>query len=203
MLKTLMTAAVAAGMMAGSAFASTVPPLATPPDGFDKIFVESAGSRGGATGDIIDTSIGLIGSGKTIGLGGRIKNKADVWTFSTNQVFSVFFTDLGIDTNSGFDDTSIFGVNNGIKTAEFSLIDTSTDTVVDSVLLTSPLDAGTPLFGKTSAGMYSLVIDGTVDIQRNGSTYDLAITTIPVPAALPLLGAGVGLLGLMRRRSSV
>ncbi len=203
MLRTLMTAAVAAGMMAGSAFASTLPPLATPPGGFDAVFVESASNRGGAVNDIIGESVGNIGASQIVGLGGRIKNQTDEWDFTTTQSFTVFFTDLGIDTNSGFDDTSIFGALNGTKTAEFSLVDLSTNTVVQSVLLTSAILADTPLFSKTAAGSYSLLIDGSGDFQLAGSTYDLAIATIPVPAALPLLGAGLGLLGLMRRRSRV
>ena len=190
-----MTAAVAATLMSGGANASTV---------FDEKFVESDGFRGTSSGDIMDLNIGSLGNGTTTGLAGRIVNQQDVWSFSTKAMFSVSFSNLMVDGNSGFDTTSIFGATNGVRDAAFSLIDTSTSTVVDSFVFSAPVAAGTAIFSDIVAGSYELAIDGSIDFQQGvGATYDLGIATVPVPAALPLLGAGLGVLGLMRRRSRV
>jgi len=108
------------------------------------------------------------------------------------------------DGNKGFDSTTTaFAPDaiNGVRDAEFSLIDLSTMTVVDSILLTSSAAPGAFSFS-AGPGSYGFSVDGSVDLSGLGSTYDISIATIPVPAALPLLGGALLALGLFRRRTA-
>lgn len=172
---------------------------------FDDIIVESDKFRPGATTDIVDLDVGLIGNNKNVGLAGRIVNSVDDWTFATTASFTLRLDDLMLgDGNKGFDSTTTaFAPTaiNGVRDAEFSLVDLSTMTVVDSILLTSSAAPGAFSFS-AGPGSYGFLIDGSVDPSGLGSTYDISIATVPVPAALPLLGGALVALGLFRRRAA-
>ena len=194
MMKSTIAAALVAAFTASGATGAT----------FDQIFVESNGKRADANGDVPTNNaapIGAFGAGEHIGIGGRIVTAEDAFTFSTSNAFTIKLTNLGIDSNFGFDSGDLFG-NNGVTTARFSLLDSS-DVEIDFAELTSTdpgLLSGLHLAG--GAGDDTLLIDG---LSGGGSTYDLKLSTapapIPVQAALPLLLSGVGALAAFRRRA--
>lgn len=193
MMKNVLSAVIVIASTAGGAAAATV---------FDRIVVESEGVRPGAIGDVPTNgavAIGAIGGGEHIGVGGRIVTAEDAFTFSTSTAFTIKLTDLELgDGNFGFDSRDTSFVNNGETTARFSLLDSS-DVEIDFAELTST-DPGllTGLHLAAGAGGYTLLIDG---LSGDGSTYDLKISTVPVPAALPLLLGGLGALFALRRRA--
>jgi hypothetical protein len=198
MLKTLTTAAMLAAFAVSGASATV----------FDAIFVESDGNRPLSMGDIPaagSVDIGAIAPGSVIGLGGRIVTSTDMWDFSTSTKVTVTLTDLMLgDGNSGFDSSNNGAAPNGVSTATFSLIDAMTMMTVASAQITSSV-APPGFMLMAGPGDYHLLIDGTPatnGVTNPGSTYDLAVATaIPVPAALPLLVGGLGMLVALRRRA--
>lgn len=201
-------AALVAGLLTGAAASATTLTTA------DALFLESAQNRadGNATGDIGTNDLGTI-SGPTLrttGIAGRIASASDAFIFTSNAMFSIEFSNLAfstgpdagtdIDDCEGFDptDCSDGTATNGVMSAEFRLAD---GTSVQSLSFTSPVTAGTPIFANVLPGTYTFTIDGANDT-RVGSAYDVLVTTqaIPLPAALPMAAAGLGLLGLVRRR---
>lgn len=205
------TVAVAIGLaVATSASAVTIP---------DALFLESNSNRanGGAQGDIADVNLGVI-SGPTLrttGIAGRIENAVDEYIFTSTSLFSMEFSDLAfplgagpnagldIDGCEGFDDTDCStGTNvNGPKTAVFTLDDGMGNLL--STSFTSPEAPGVSIFSNVMPGTYTFSIDGgQPNLAEGGSAYDVLITAqpIPLPAALPLMAASIGLLGVARTR---
>ncbi|MEM1360338.1 MAG: VPLPA-CTERM sorting domain-containing protein [Pseudomonadota bacterium] len=192
-VKTLALAASLA--LPSSAFALTTP---------DFLFVESDGFRSNSTGDVtVSADLGQVGPGTIYGIAGRIVGSMDTFTFSTKSAFSLTFVDLadtnGVDLDAGVGFDSTFQPKAGPKLTDFVLTDSNN--MSSTVSLISPQGPGTVIFSGVAPGLYTFVIDGT---QSKGvaSTYDIALTTaaVPLPAALPLLAAGIGGLVALRRR---
>jgi len=168
--------------------------------------VESDGRRPGAVIDIptgANIDLGFIDSATSQGLAGRIVEKIDSWTFSTDVAFSVTLANLMVgDGNQGFDARDTFLTTNGVQDATFSLFEISgSDVLVEQETITSVVGGGLfdRLLFNSGPGQYRLDIDG---LGRLGSTYDLVIATVPVPAALPLFLSGLGALFAVTRRKS-
>ena len=194
---------------ASTAFAAT----------YDPVNVESNGNRPDAGGDqsgpatVIDPN--PIGEGQNVGIAGRIVNAVDQWSFTTEVAWSISFVDLDIDDQAFFDSSDITnppsggGFNpagNGDPTvAIFSILLESDNSVLYSTgpIAATAAGAGTEgLLDYTGvAGTYILKIDGSGQQGGNeGATYDIGISTVPVPAAGLLLMAGVGGLAALKRR---
>lgn len=194
LLKTLSAAATAV-VIGAAANAAT---LTTP----DILFIESAGFRGdGTSSDIVNGDLGMIAPGKIAGIAGRIKNQTDSFTFETSVRFSVSFVDLAdllgidIDPSKGFDPT--FVASDSPVSASFSLIGPD----MRSAVFTSPIAPDFTMFGNVAPGKYTLLIDGT--IENGSSTYDIAISAVPLPAAGVVLLGGLGLMGALKRRKAI
>lgn len=202
MIKTFTTAAALA-LTVGSAHAAT---LTTP----DALFLESADNRndGTAPGDIGTSNLGTI-SGPTLrmtGIAGRIVSASDAFVFTSNAMFSMEFANLAftsgvdIDGCEGFDPTNCSSGTqpNGSMSADFLLDD---GTTAQNQSFTSPVAAGTSIFANVQPGTYTFTIDGD-NAATVGSAYDVLVTTqpVPLPAALPMGAAGLGLLGFLRTR---
>ncbi|MEO9574259.1 MAG: VPLPA-CTERM sorting domain-containing protein [Tateyamaria sp.] len=175
---------------------------------FDPIYIESTGNRPDATGDITGTTdLGLITSGADVGIAGRIVTAVDKWRFQTNTGWFIRFVDLPIDDQLYFDSSDItnpagsFAGNGDTTTAIFSILDATDDSVLFTNTVTAAaFGAGTEnaLDFTGTAGSFILKIDG-----QNGSpgaTYDIGLSTVPLPAAAWLLLAGVGGLAAVKRR---
>ena len=175
---------------------------------FDPIYIESTGNRPGSTGDITGvTDIGLIGPSLSVGIAGRIVTAVDTWSFQTNTAWSIGFVDLPIDDQQFFDSSDItnpvgnFAGNGDPTSAIFSIIDASDNSVLFSNLVLATdggLGTENALDYTGVAGSFFLKIDGQSG--SPGATYDIGLTTVPLPAAGLLLLAGVGGLGALKRR---
>ncbi|WP_340108883.1 VPLPA-CTERM sorting domain-containing protein [Pikeienuella sp. HZG-20] len=153
--------------------------------------------------------LGAIGAGDTLGLYGRIVSKVDQYKFQ-------FSAASGFEVNFDFDGYEVGGVHvaeSGLvnesgskkKGVAFSLEDANGVQVASTGLLLTNITTGNPLLFGASAGSYFLVVDGSQGpFKGNAALYDLTISAVPLPAALPLLLAGLaGLAFISRRRRSV
>lgn len=175
---------------------------------FDPIYIESSDNRPGATGDISgESDLGLIAAGSHVGIAGRIVTAVDTWEFQTDTRWFIRFVDLPIDDQLYFDSSNItdpvggFANNADTTTAIFSIFDASDNSLLFSNTITAAaFGAGTQseIDYTGTAGSFVLKIDG-----QNGSpgaTYDIGISTVPLPAAAWLLMFGVGGLAAVKRR---
>ncbi|AEI94189.1 hypothetical protein RLO149_c022130 [Roseobacter litoralis Och 149] len=175
---------------------------------FDPIYIESTGNRPNATGDITGVlDLGLIAAGSDVGVAGRIVTAVDTWKFQTDTGWFIRFVDLPIDDQLFFDSSNIinpvgsFAGNGDTTTAIFSILDATDSSVLFTNTVTAAaLGAGTEnaLDFTGVAGSFLLKIDG--QSSSPGATYDIGISTVPLPAAAWLLLAGVGGLVAVKRR---
>lgn len=174
----------------------------------DFLFIESDRNRGNGTapGDVVGTEAFGVLTG-TYGIAGRIVNSVDTFSFTSLSNFNLDFVNLlgldgvDIDACEGFDgsDCSVGSANNeNGRTARFSLNDGTSTTSVD---FTSSVAAGTSIFSNMAAGTYTFTIRGLSGTPSNsGSAYDVAISSVPIPAGLPLLLSALGVAGIAARR---
>lgn len=202
------TLAIAAfALSAGSAMSATYSP----------INLESNGNRPGATSDNNSPAQVVnpdpIGPGQNVGIAGRIVNSIDQWEFTTEVEWSMSFVDLHIDDQAYFDNSDIVtppsdddfdpAGNGDPSRAAFSLWQDGSMLYDFGVIFATDGGVGTEdaLDYSGVAGTFLLKIDGRGFEPRNrGATYDIGISTVPVPAAGLLLLAGLGGLGVMKRR---
>lgn len=211
MKKMIVSAAVMALLAAGTASASTVAPIF----GADRIEVESSKNRPDAGGDVANNAardLGLILPGEKVGIAGRIVTAIDNWTFQTTTPWSMFFVNLDLDDNQGFDSSNItvpannsFAGNGDTTRANFTLLDNANPGAPVEIVSTGFLTANmhgllTGLNFSGGAGSFLLQIDG---VQGSpGATYDIGVSAVPIPASLPLLLGGMGALAALRRRKA-
>lgn len=137
----------------------------------------------------------LTNVGDMITLHGRIVNAVDAYEITSETAFTVSFIFGGVALEAGgMTDTSGFvyddlggDVDN---TAVFSLTGS-----MDEMIMTE-VTSGDPLIFSAGPGSYSFAIDGS----GGGALYDIKFTAVPVPAALPLLLGGIGMLGVFGRK---
>ncbi|WP_131802808.1 VPLPA-CTERM sorting domain-containing protein [Cognatiyoonia sediminum] len=177
---------------------------------FDAIYIESTDNRPGSTGDISGANdLGLIADGSQIGIAGRIVSAEDMWRFQTDAGWVIGFVDLPIDDQLYFDSSNItnpigdFADNADTTTAIFSIFDASDNSLLFSnTISAAAFGVGTQseLDYSGTAGSFLLRIDGQDG--SPGATYDIGISTVPLPGAVWLLLAGVGGLAAMKRRKN-
>ncbi len=175
---------------------------------YDPTFVESSGNRPFSEGDITGVrDIGTIDAGESVGIAGRIVRAVDTWSFTTVTDWMISFVDLAIDDQQFFDSSNIevpegdFASNDDTTTAIFSIFQEGIAEAVYSATITATKGGvGTEdlLSYNGGAGVFTLVIDGQP--RSPGATYDIGVSTVPLPAAGWLLFAGVGGLAAMKRR---
>ncbi len=142
--------------------------------------------------------LGTIGFGEandTIDLYGRIVNAVDVYSFTSNSAFRIDFIFGGYDLASGGTvSESGFVAENRDNNSDFSLdiLAPSTGSVGATNLVTDITSGISFIFGG-DAGTYQFALDGTGGAAR----YDIRISAVPLPAGLPLMGAGLALMGFV------
>ncbi|MEM8774354.1 MAG: VPLPA-CTERM sorting domain-containing protein [Pseudomonadota bacterium] len=175
---------------------------------FNPIVIESNGNRPGAGGDITSTlDLGVIAPNTDVGIAGRIVTAVDTWSFETLTPWSISFVDLPIDDQQFFDSSDItnpagnFASNGDTTSAIFSIFEVGNATALFSQEITAT-DGGVGTENLLNfsglAGSFILEIDGQPG--SPGATYDIGISSVPLPAAAWLLLAGVGGLSVMKRR---
>jgi hypothetical protein len=133
----------------------------------------------------------------------------DTYEFSVSQAASgdALTVSLNLDLGSGptFDISNLqFRLYEVAAGTAPGLLIPGTAKVITAWKGTSGPSSGTPInanFSGIQAGMYFLDVAGTAD-GSSGGTYlgQLNLAPVPLPAALPLLLSGLGLLGGLRRR---
>lgn len=165
--------------------------------------------------------LGTLGAGDTFGIYGRIVSSVDRFSFdfSSASAFDVSFDFDGYETVdgtvaqgwSGLIDQSVVNAGTdpsttgGGKGVRISLFQGLTEVVSQSYTTNVVFGAVSSIFSNIAAGEYTLVVDGSVGPNKSRpALYDLQVTAVPIPAALPLLAGGIGLLGVAgwRRRKS-
>lgn len=139
----------------------------------------------------------LYSAGDMISLYGRIVGAVDPYTITSNTAFTVSFIFGGLELDNGgslAESGFVLEGNNGSNTSDFSL----SDGVSYSEMTTFVTDVvgGTALIFSAPAGTYDFIVDGT----GKAALYDVKFTAVPVPAALPLLLGGIGMLGMFGRK---
>lgn len=196
----IMNVMVGLGMLAmtSSAFATTTgftEGVRTQVAGTTVITPTDAPSNGGF--DLGD----LTAVGDVISLHGRIVNAADAYTFSSATAFTVEFIFGGLTlANMTTTDTSGFTFDTqggpASNTSNFSLDDGMGTVLVEQFM--TEITGGPSLIFSAGPGDYTFIIDGIPP--SGGALYDIQITAVPLPAALPLLLGGMGLLGVFGRK---
>jgi len=148
---------------------------------------------------------------ESIDLHGRIVGASDFFRFTALSDFTVSFIfggytqqDGTIVASSGFVDDPAAARRGSISDFSLSLLDgvgnvTSSQVIAD---LASGITAGNAFLFSGGPGSYSFGIEG----QTDAALYDIRIqaasqaTTVPLPASLPILLAGLAGLGLAARR---
>lgn len=141
----------------------------------------------------------LAAVGDSISIHGRIVNAVDAYTFTSATAFNVEFIFGGVALEAGgMTDSSGFVLDDigsdANNTSDFSL-----QLGMDAALmqtLTTEITGGESLIFSGGPGTYSFIIDGS----GGGALYDVRISAVPLPAALPLLLGGMGLLGVFGRK---
>ena len=155
------------------------------------------------------TASGFLGSGiaenRSIDLHGRIVGAIDVFEFTATREFEISFIFGGYDLEAGGTVTESGFVregNSGSNSSIFTLTDINTLTSVTTTPspLVTDIIAGDPFLFAAGPGSYRISLDG----QGQSALYDLRLTAVPLPAALPLFAGALGLFGLLgwRRKKS-
>ena len=144
----------------------------------------------------------LTSAGDHIFLHGRIVGAVDNYSFSSATAFTIEFIFGGLQLEGGGSTlTSGFVYdeqgNDNDNTADFMLDDGINPPLMAQYM--TEVTGGNSLIFSVGPGTYDFIIDGT----GGGALYDIKITAVPIPAALPLLLGGVGVLGLFGRKRKV
>ncbi|MEH6405412.1 MAG: hypothetical protein V7750_18720 [Sneathiella sp.] len=142
--------------------------------------------------------LGTIGFGEandTIDLYGRIVNAVDVFSFTSNSAFRIDFIFGGFDLeNGGSTSESGFIAENNDNSSDFTLnILAPSIGSVGATTLATDITSGISFIFGGDAGTYQFALDGTGGAAR----YDIRISAVPLPAGLPLMGAGLALMGFV------
>ncbi|WP_434055047.1 MAG: hypothetical protein RDA78_09340 [Roseibium sp.] len=169
---------------------------------------------GDASSNGLGSSLGVLGFGaseyRQINLHGRIVSATDFFSFSATSNFIVEFIFGPISVKNGtktIDGGFVQEGNTGNK-SEFvlELMDMSDSKLLQTNILSEADNMGTSLLFKAVAGTpYTFSIqNGPGNNPSGAATYDIRLTAVPIPAALPLLAGGLGILGFMGwRRKNV
>lgn len=148
------------------------------------------------------TSSGALGvaddENHIINLHGRIVGAIDVFEFTATRNFEINFIFGGYDLQNGGSETESGFLREGpggSNSSIFTLTDLGTlisQTTTPSPLVTDIIAGDSFLFAG-GPGTYSLSLDG----QGQAALYDLRLTAVPLPAALPLFAGALGLFGFL------
>jgi hypothetical protein len=187
-------------------------------NGQNRALVAGTSDLEDADGGLSGYDVGTLTAGEIIGIYGRLVGAVDVFTFEFdgNGRFEVRLDLDGYELQgggtvaagqSGFVNQSEVGSITGtpafVKTAKFSLFDSTNAEIASKTLQTNETDLSV-LFGASEAGTYRLKIDG----QFNPNKYKAAlcdinvagIAAVPVPFAGLLLLTGLGGAAVAYRR---
>lgn len=197
MKKILLVAAIAmsVGLMSSVASAATV------------IFTEGnraqvAGSTVlnpvDAPGSLPGYNMGVIGVNEpvdTIELHGRARSHIDNYEFTATSSFVVELIFGGFDLeNSGSTTESGFIIeSSGLNSSDLTLTNSSNGGSSSTITLLTNISSGTSLLFSGTAGAHILSLEAL----GNPVLYDIRISAVPLPAALPLMGAGMALMGFI------
>lgn len=210
MFKKAFAAAIVATVLAGPAHAMTIGYTEGSRD-----LVDGTLKLGDASSGPLGSNLGVLGFGaseyRQIDLHGRIVSATDFFAFSATSNFIVEFIFGPISVKNGTEtiDGGFVQEGNKANKSEFvlDLSATSDSKAFQTNILSEADNMGTSLIFKAVAGTpYSFSIENGPDNNPSGAaTYDIRLTAVPIPAALPLLAGGLGVLGFVgwRRRRSV
>ena len=144
----------------------------------------------------------LTSVGDSISIYGRIVNAADFYTFTSATAFNIDFIFGGLALENGGSTTTsgfVFDTqgDDSDNTSDFSLQLGMNAAIVAQFV--TEVTGGNSLIFSGGPGTYTFSIDGA----GGGALYDIKISAVPIPAALPLLLGGIGLLALFGRREKV
>ena len=210
MKTTLMTTAIFSMAIAGAAQAATFSTAADFMGGNTVAFTETFS-------ELDDTTMGFTGP-LTFGTGITVSSEGnELFSVGTGQSTN---TTVALGSNSPDEDTltidlggdwSAFGLdlfqNGGGGSQTGGLVEFTLTTFLDGMLvdtfLTDVAPNGGSFFGFNSIGLFDSVNisgDGMFEVVDNVSAGVSGAAVVPLPASLPLLLAGFGALGVMRRR---
>ncbi len=136
-----------------------------------------------------------------IELFGRIVGAVDVFEFTSTTSFVINFIFGGYDLHGGGSvATSGFireGNNNNTSDFELGVLNPNLS-ILQSVALTTNITSAAQNGGNSEIfaggpGTFQLLLDGT----GGAALYDIRISAVPLPAALPLFAGALGLIGLL------
>ncbi|WP_299471639.1 hypothetical protein [uncultured Roseibium sp.] len=148
--------------------------------------------------------LGTLGFGATefsqINIHGRIVGATDFFSFSANSRFRVEFIFGDIALDNGGTITGGFVQEGGTGNSSNFVLDLSGAS--QSMVFSTNITGGNPLIFNGIAGSpYTFSVqNGPNNNPSAAATYDIRLTAVPIPAALPLLVGGLGLLGYMGYR---
>lgn len=150
---------------------------------------------------------GDFGTGDTLRIHGRVVHKRDTFAFTMDTGFDVSFLFGGYETENGTTRGSGFtSAGRKMNTSVFRLFDALTGVEVAAKTFSSGITSssdtgGNALIFSAGPGDYLFQIDGAAyDNRRAAALYDIEISAVPLPASSLMLLAGVGALGMARRR---
>ncbi|WP_306141896.1 hypothetical protein [Roseibium sp. MMSF_3412] len=210
MFRRMIGAALVAVVLGGPAHALTIGYTEGSRD-----LVDGTQKLGDASSSSLGTSLGVLGFGasdyRQIDLHGRIVGATDFFSFSATSNFIVEFIFGPISVKNGTKTVDGGFVQEG-KTGNKSefvldLMNGSDSKVFQTNILSEADNMGTSLIFKAMAGTpYTFSVqNGPGNNPSGAATYDIRLTAVPIPAALPLLAGGLGLLGFVgwrRKRSA-
>ena len=199
----------------GAAHAATF--MVTEGTGQNRPLVAGSIDLGDAPSGGAGFQLGTFGSEDTLGIYGRIVSATDrfTYTFNATEGFNVAFDFDGYALeNGGSVDAGYSGLINqnvvnggdlssGGKGVTISLLSVALNSIIatrDFVTnVTSLTTASAGIFSGIAAGKYRLIVDGSGGPNTGtAALYDILITAVPIPAALPLLASAFGLARIAR-----
>ena len=202
MLQKIFGAALVVTSLGGPAHAATI--------GFTegaRDLVDGTQILNDASSDPLGSNLGVLGFGNSeyrqIDLHGRIVGATDFFSFSatSNFVVEFIFGPISVKNGTKTIDGGFVQERNTGNMSEFALnlADTYEGRLFETNILAEADNMGTSLIFKAMAGTpYTFSIqNGPCNDPSGPATYDIRLTAVPVPAALPLLAGGLGMLGFM------